>query len=320
MIGSSAPPSPEIKPVFYAFPASFPISRKKIECVLRRGFVCSSSAIFGVVRPTSTAAASMTTANTADEIRVAIDALELDVVASYFDNDDDEIDPYVVCEGVSIAAFNKYVGDGEGLRIALRFIALHDGRIVIVDLPTTVHESTARTFEMVFKLASGNALEVASRGSMTARRAANPKKEADATFGPKRSTLNRTPLPPLRTVANWVTLAVEVGRSQTWASLVEAAEWWCNYSGIQYVLLLKISSHGVQMRYALYDIAVLGMLPAPTASGTVSRRTRDQPAENISFNMRRILSIPANQALPNGVNAIAVVDLRIVMNLVIDSL
>ncbi|KAL8016283.1 hypothetical protein Plhal710r2_c026g0102311 [Plasmopara halstedii] len=155
---------------------------------------------------------------------------------------------------------------------------------------------------------------------MTASIAANPKKEAGATFGPKRSTLNRTPLPPLRTVANWVTLAVEVGRSQTWASLVEAAEWWCNYSGIQYVLLLKISSQGVQMRYALYDIAVLGMLPAPTASGAVYRRTRDQPAEKISFNMRRILSIPANQALPNGVNATAVVDLRIVMNLVIDSL
>ncbi|KAL7994647.1 hypothetical protein Plhal703r1_c51g0155421 [Plasmopara halstedii] len=237
---------------------------------------CSSSAIFGVVRPTSTAAASMTTANTADEIRVAIDALELDAVASYFDNDDDEIDPYVLCEGVSIAAFNKYVGDGEGLRIALRFIALHDGRIVIVDLPTKVHESTARSFEKVFNLASGNALEVASGGSMTASIAANPKKEAGATFGPKRSTLNRTPLPPLRTVANWVTLAVEVGRSQTWASLVEAAE----------------CSQGVQMRYALYDIAVLGMLPAPTASGAVYRRTRDQPAEKISFNMRRILSIP----------------------------
>ncbi|KAL8001147.1 hypothetical protein Plhal703r1_c19g0085301 [Plasmopara halstedii] len=301
-------------------PLPFPFQERKLSAYCDGDSFCSSSAIFGVVRPTSTAAASMTTANTADEIRVAIDALELDAVASFFDNDDDEIDPYVVCEGVSIAAFNKYVGDGEGLRIALRFIALHDGRIVIVDLPTTVHESTARSFESKFLRAAGNEDEIATKGSMTARRAANPKKEADATFGPKRSTLNRTPLPPLRTVANWVTLAVEVGRSQTWASLVEAAEWWCNYSGIQYVLLLKISSQGVQMRYALYDIAVLGMLPAPTASGTFYRRTRDQPAENISFNMRRILSIPANQALPNGVNATAVVDLRIVMNLVIDSL
>ncbi|KUF82379.1 Carboxy-terminal domain RNA polymerase II polypeptide A small phosphatase 1 [Phytophthora nicotianae] len=262
----------------------------------------------------------MTTLNTADDIRVAIDALELDAVASYFDNDDDEIDPYVVCEGVSIAALNEYVGDGEGLRIPLRFLALDDGRLVIVDLPTKVHESTAASFEKMFNRASGNDLEVASRGSMTARRAGNPNKEADATFGPKGSTLHRTPAPAPRTIADWVTLAVEVGRSQTWASLEEAAEWWCNYGGMQYILLLKISSQGVQMRYALYDIAVLGILPAPTASGTVYRRTRDQPAVNVTFNMRRILSIPANAALPNGVNATAVVDLRIVMNLVIDSL
>ncbi|GMF47803.1 unnamed protein product [Phytophthora lilii] len=165
----------------------------------------------------------MTTSKTADEIRGVMDALKLEVIASYFDQDDDEIDPYVVCEGVSVTAFNQYVGDGEGLRIPLRFLALYDGRIVIVELPTKVHESTAREFESKFLRAAGNEDEIAKGGSMTARRAANPNKEADATFGPKRSTLNRTPPPALRTVANWVTLAVEVGRSQTWASLEAAA-------------------------------------------------------------------------------------------------
>ncbi|CEG50324.1 uncharacterized protein PHALS_08043 [Plasmopara halstedii] len=275
-------------------------------------------AIFGMVRPTLTPAARMT--NTANEICAVMDALKLDEIASYFDQDGDEIDPYVVCEGVSVDAFNEYVGEGEGLRIALRFLALHDGRIVIVDLPTTVHESTARSFEKVFNLASGNALEVASRGSMTASIAALPNKEADATFGPTKITLNRTPAPAPRTVTDWVTLAVEVGRSQTWTSLLEAAEWWCNSSGIQYILLLKISPQGVRMRYALYDIAVLGILPAPTASGTVYRRTRDQPAVDVFFDMRQILSIPPNAALPPGVSPTARVDLRTVMNLVIASL
>ncbi|DBA03210.1 TPA: hypothetical protein N0F65_003930 [Lagenidium giganteum] len=256
----------------------------------------------------------MTTLKTADDIRVAIDALELDAVASYFDIDDDEIDPYVVCEGVSIAAFNEYVGDGEGLRIPLRFLALDDRRLVIVELPTTVHESTADEFKSEFLAATGNRREVGKRGSMTASRDGNPNKEADATFCPKKITLNRTPAPAPRTITDWVTLAVEVGRSQTWASLVEAAEWWCNYSGIQYILLLKISPQGVQMQYALYEIAVLGIQPAPTASGTFRRRTRDQPAENVTFDMRRILSIPANAALPRGVSPTARVDLRIVMS------
>ncbi|KAK1936794.1 hypothetical protein P3T76_010229 [Phytophthora citrophthora] len=262
----------------------------------------------------------MTTLKTANDIRVAIDALELDEVASYFDEDDDEIDPYVVCEGVSIDAFNEYVGDGEGLRISLRFLALYDGRLVIVDLPTTVHESTAEEFKKEFNRATGNDREVASRGSMTAERAGNPNKEADATFGPKRTTLNRTPAPAPRTVTDWVTLAVEVGRSQTWASLMEAARWWFGYTGIQYVLLLKVSAPGTQIRYALYDCTTRPHPTIrPTAWGTIRPRAAGAAA-NVTFDMRRILSITPNAALPNGVNAIAVVDLRTVMNLVIDSL
>ncbi|GMF36364.1 unnamed protein product [Phytophthora lilii] len=252
----------------------------------------------------------MTTSKTADEIRRVMDALKLDVVASYFVKDDDEIDPYVVCDGVSVDAFNEYVGDGEGLRIALRFLALYDGRSVIVELPTKVHESTARKFEYEFMTATGNGREVASGGSMTARRAANPNKEADATFGPMGSTPNQTPAPAPRTIADWVTLAVEVGRSQSWASLKDAARWWCGYAGIQYVLLLKISAPGTQIRYALYDSTTR---PTPTIRPTASgifRHKAAGAAVNVTFDMRRILSIPANKALPTGVNATAVVDLR----------
>ncbi|OWY97723.1 hypothetical protein PHMEG_00031681 [Phytophthora megakarya] len=153
---------------------------------------------------------------------------------------------------------------------------------------------------------------------MTASVAGRRNKEADATFGPKYSTLNRTVHPAFRTVADWVTLAVEVGRSQSWRSLVETAEWWCDYSGVQYILLLKISPTGIQMQYALYDIAVLGPLPAPTTTGTFRRNTAEPV--NVSFDMHRILSIPQGHTLPLGVNPIAVVDLRIVMNLVIRSL
>ncbi|OWY92652.1 hypothetical protein PHMEG_00038258 [Phytophthora megakarya] len=73
------------------------------------------------------------------------------------------------------------------------------------------------------------------------------------------------------------------------------------------------------MQYALYDIAALGTLPAPTTTGTFRRNTVE-PDANVSFDMHRILSIPHGQALPFGVNEIAHVDLRIVMNLVIRNL
>ncbi|KAF4036249.1 hypothetical protein GN244_ATG11741 [Phytophthora infestans] len=57
----------------------------------------------------------------------------------------------------------------------------------------------------------------------------------------------------------------------------------------------------------------------PTASGAF-RHTAAGAAVNLTFDMRRILSIPPNAALPPGVSPTARVDLRIVMNLVIDSL
>ncbi|KAG9404925.1 hypothetical protein AC1031_005129 [Aphanomyces cochlioides] len=229
---------------------------------------------------------------------------------------------FPVCDGVSVDAFNAYVGDGEGLRIPLRFLELSDdGRILIVELPTIVHESAAASFEKVFHRATGNDEEVGTRRSMRASRATLPNKEADATFGPMGSTPNRDAPPAPRTVADWVTLAVEVGRSQTWASLLRAAQWWCGYPGIQYVLLLKVSAPGTQIRYALYDIAALGTLPNPTARGIF--RPSNNPnirAVNLEFDMHRILSIPAHHALPNGVNPVAVVNLRTVMRQVIRSL
>jgi hypothetical protein len=49
----------------------------------------------------------------AHDILHRINALNLNDVASYFTKDDDEIDPYFVCDGVSVDAFNAYVGTGE---------------------------------------------------------------------------------------------------------------------------------------------------------------------------------------------------------------
>ncbi|POM66557.1 hypothetical protein PHPALM_17563 [Phytophthora palmivora] len=169
-------------------------------------------------------------------------------------------------------------GDGEGLRIGLRFMCLSDdGRIMIVDLPTAVHECTARSFDKVRRSLGGCDSQLASKGSMTVSRDALPNKEADATFGPKGSTPNRTPAPAPRIgVADWVTLAVECP----------------------------------QMRYALYDSRTR---PSPTTRPAVSGTFRHQTTEaavNVTFDMHRILSIPADQDLPNGVNPVAVVNLR----------
>ncbi|ETP00575.1 hypothetical protein F441_22031, partial [Phytophthora nicotianae CJ01A1] len=311
---------------------SFPVSKKKEKNEYgRRGYVLQSPELLKArvavsIEESSIATASMssprpTQSKTAREIRDIIDALEFDDIASYFEQDDDEIDPYVVCDGVSVGAFNRYIGDGERLRFALRFLQLSDdGRILIVDLSTTVHESTVQCFEFEFLTATGNGRLVKIGGSTTVSRVGLPKKEADDTYGPLRSTPNRTRPPRPRIIADWVTLAVEVGRAQTWASLETAAQWWCGYAGIQYILLLKVSRPGTQITYRLYEINIPQCLPPPSATGIIRRRNRPRPADSVTFNMRRILSIPANQPLPNGLNPNAVVDLRIVMEQVIDTI
>jgi hypothetical protein len=78
------------------------------------------------------------------------------------------------------------------------------------------------------------------------------------------------------------------------------------------------------MRYRLYDVIAnlmrrRGYLPATPHQGHF-RRNRNGPVENITFDNRRILSIPAGLPLPVGVNAFSVVNLRDVMDVVILSL
>ncbi|KAG9409361.1 hypothetical protein AC1031_019614 [Aphanomyces cochlioides] len=210
-------------------------------------------------------------AKTVHDIRDIMNALNYDDLAMHFDQEADEIDPYVVCEGVSVDVFNKYVDEED---------------------------------------------ESLPRGSMTVSRNALPHKGADATYGPMRDTLNRTPPPPPRTVSDWVTFAVEVGRSQTWESLTRAARWWVGYIGIQYILLLKVNATATELEYRQYAIVCLGTFPdPPTVSGVVRRDAPpDAVADSVAFNMRRILSIPAHDALPEGVNEAAVVNLRDVLN------
>ncbi|GMF14377.1 unnamed protein product [Phytophthora lilii] len=79
----------------------------------------------------------------------------------------------------------------------------------------TKSTQTADIFKDEFLTACGNRLQVNREGSMTVRRAGLPNREADTTLGPLRSTPHRTPPPPPRTIADCVTLAVEVGRAQT---------------------------------------------------------------------------------------------------------
>ena len=286
----------------------------------------------------SSAITSKSSTKTVEEVRVILRDLDLDEVVRHFSKVNE---PYVVCDKVTEDVFNEYFGDDEALPIALRFVELSaDGRILIVEFPTPVHETTVDEFKCEFLDQFGNRRHIGKRGSMTARRGGNPNKEADATYGPKGNTPNRTHPPGNLAIEKWITLAVEVARTQNWASLQRAALWWYGYRGIQYILLLQISEDARDMEYHLYDVVntpvrqpnilrqnvrrlsplqVTSALPAdPTISGAFHRNRRGAP-ENVTFDNWRILSIPEDEDLPAGVNEETIVNLRDVMQQVIES-
>jgi hypothetical protein len=287
-----------------------------------------NDAVYSTISSAMSETTRATMATTAVEIRRAMEALVLGPAYDYFhrDLDDDDMEPILVCSGVSVDAFNEYVGDGEDLPIGVRFLQLEgDGRLLMVDSATWIHEATKCQFDRVFRRAAGNEDEINGGGSVTMHRGSEyPVKEADATFGPFARTPNRSPKPP--NVTRWITLPVEIGHWQTWASLRVAALWWHGLPGIKYVLLLKIGSHAQSLAYELYDVNChpmepRGGLPPPVATGRIDANPNGPPAPgNVVLEAHQLLAIPQGLPLPVGVNDCIIVDLRDVMRMVIRSL
>ncbi|KAH9075880.1 hypothetical protein Ae201684P_012373 [Aphanomyces euteiches] len=231
-------------------------------------------------------------------------SLDRNELAQYFRQK--AVTPFVVCNGIDVDVFNEYFGHDDPV-VPLRCVELFEGQLRIVEYPiSTVHESTVDEFKAELYRSCGDDREFGKRGSMTCCRYGNPDKEADATFGPLHDTPGRTPPPTNREIDDWITLAVEVGRAQDWASLERAA-------------LCKTAR---SMTYRLYDVqdyAHPNQLPPPAATESF-RHQVNGPAVNITLDNRRILSIPAATNLPPGVNDMTVIDLRAVMRQVIRSI
>lgn len=138
-------------------------------------------------------------AKSVEDIRRIMGHLDREAVGGYFRSEPEEVDPFVVCEGVSVSAFNAYTEDDEGLPVRLRFLDLtDDGRLVINDWPDCIHECTRTTFGHVV-------LEACGRDVLGFRSAAEQKGKAhrapDVAYGLGRDMPNRTPqvdpaLPP----------------------------------------------------------------------------------------------------------------------------
>ncbi|EQC34781.1 hypothetical protein SDRG_07588 [Saprolegnia diclina VS20] len=241
-----------------------------------------------------------TSVATLESITAAFEAVSFEQLLHHFTTCHE---PFVVLSGVSVDLFNAYFEDDEEAPFRLRFVDLVDGDVIITDVASLQ--------------ASGKELE--SIGSFTASRGQGiKKKQADATFGPRRRTLNRGPPPTLdegpprvlRKLKSWVTLAVEVGHYQTWNGLEAAGNWWSHYVGVKYVLLMKVNENATTLEYRLHKISQIGDLPVPSQQGTLTVEDDAAAGDHIlRFDTRVVLAIPPGLPLPSGMNDVCNVSL-----------
>jgi hypothetical protein len=236
------------------------------------------------------------TCQSARQVSAAFKDLDFEVVSSWFNKEKEENDfvdaePFLVCKVDSLRVFNRY-SESEQLRIALGFLEVKDDQVFIIDWPSRPHESAVRNFESKFYRACGDEDAFGKGGSFTTHRDGNPSKEAVATVGPLGDTPNRTDPPEGRSIADWVTLAVEVAVSQDFSSLERAAHWWAFYPGVKYVLCIKLSPQARRWRYRLYEIDHVGVLPDARFDSKFSVDTVQAGVHVIALDTRKILSIP----------------------------
>ncbi|OQR83206.1 hypothetical protein ACHHYP_20754 [Achlya hypogyna] len=259
------------------------------------------------MQDTLTATAAPATVTTAS-IHAVFRRMAANDVAKHFEASPNP-EPLVVMSGVSITLFNKYFAEhDEDAPVAMRFVNLVDGSIVITDYPSAAHEGVTMPFVTLLDQASGVPGCIALRGSTTAHRAGFVSKEADATFGPYDNTPNCGPLPTgLSSFGDWMTLVLEVGYGQSWRGLHEAASWWAMYPGVRYILLIRVGPRAASLEYELYHIDSVGPLSAVFQVGRMLAGNREP--RFVSFDTRTILGIPPGLPLPANVNDVCRVDL-----------
>jgi Putative restriction endonuclease len=194
-----------------------------------------------------------------------------------------------------------------------------DGKLWIVEFPSKVHEKSAGEFEWEFRrqVVDGfinflRTVTVQFNGSAM---------EADATFGTLPNLPNSVRPQALQPGQEWITFVVEVARTQTWTSLREKAQDWCDYPGMKYVLLISVSPKARHMEYEFYSVVTtaanqntLLLVSSDSFWHTANANAVPPPAPvPVTLDIHHILGIPQDQ-LPVVVAGFVTVDLRVVLN------
>jgi hypothetical protein len=212
-------------------------------------------------------------------------------------------EPLYVGRLENIDLWEEY-GLHENVPLLPKYLFLDDNLdLYIIELPNEKHDYMAR---LIFKQLVTQCEEIDSVGSGRRNYI-----EADERICPSPRTPNLQ-LAQGVTMTSISTFVIEVGLSQKWegkGGLDEKARKWFdirNSLGLQYILCLKIDNDNTAQKaitnvsFKLYDLQLMSIFK--TFAPTDLFLHQNGALAQIQLDARRVLSIPANQSLPQGFN------------------
>jgi hypothetical protein len=207
-----------------------------------------------------------------------------------------------VC-AATVEEWEAYI-ESEEQTLKARHMEWFDGKIWIVELPTTMHSNACRELVIYISLIPGTRAFLGPRGD--AHTSTGPKFLPDESYGP-----HALRMPPLGAVLpngvdNWPdfsTLKVEIGATRLWGGTFGLLDWkanqWATFPGVAYILCIALAiqqpAHLPDFTYKLYEVEMTGRrLPEQPPVPIVA------PSTVVTFNSRRLLGLPTGAALPPG--------------------
>ncbi|KDO35362.1 hypothetical protein SPRG_00211 [Saprolegnia parasitica CBS 223.65] len=224
---------------------------------------------------------------------------------------------YRLCRATE-ADFETYVAS-EDQAFKSRYLALNDGFLFIVEIPSPLHSAIADAVNDLMKLATGTMVtHLESSGDAYVDTSHLPEDqrlsrlEPDGSFGP--TDASGAILPATLTCwGEYQTIKVEVGVCEGWNHMDRKVLRYAAFTGIQYVLCIYVSPATASTafmavrQYKLCSFVHNVLEGPPPAAVAPIPITADTEVE---LDARRLLALPPHVRIPDGFNNTVVLRLN----------
>ncbi|GMF32563.1 unnamed protein product [Phytophthora lilii] len=207
------------------------------------------------------------------KINAAIRHLDWDAVEHALLRDDDsgEPEPIKLC-AVSATDWNRYIWSDEFQAVRSKYMEWRDGTVWLVEYGWSIHGSAASEIDMAMASATGtNRTHLVPHGvgwTNSPPPGQQVVAQPDCSFGPHRTVGAVLP----REFERWWeydTVKVEIGVSVGWPGLNRKSAIWRQYTGVEYVLSIRLSP-ALRIREYRLEQCVNGEFPGENDANRAS--------------------------------------------------